>query len=234
MRLKNRVLTVATAVGVASFIGSTVFAAGSGYTPTTNPVPAGTPGGYSQVVTAATVSPNATSPTTVSVQVAGTPVKVVVAPGTFATPVQVVVTAPVLNQVTAGVAALGYSGYVALAGLGVNVVTSSGQPYQKTFLKPMTVTINNQKIGAGDRVVEWNAQGAFSTVSSASVAAGRATWTFQRDPAFAVLAPKNSGVVPGATSPVTGKPFLGEALAALTLVGSGSALLFGTRRRRTS
>ncbi len=234
MQFKTRILTVASAVGVASLAGSAAFAAGSGYTPTTSPVPTGTPGGYSQVVTAETISPSATATTVMAVTVDGIPVHISVPAGTFSTPVQVIVTAPVLSQVTTGVSALGYSGYVAVAGLGVSVVTSSGKLYSGTFLKPITVTIDNPKIGAGDRVVEWNGQGTFSAVSNASVGAGHASWTFQQDPAFAVLAPKNAGVVPGATSPVTGKPFLEEGLLAMGLLGSGAALLFRTRRQRSS
>lgn len=233
MPIKHRLLTIATALGGVGLFSTAAYAAGTGYTTTTSPVPSGTPGGYTQVVTAQTVLPNATTSTTISVTVDNSPTQIVVPPGAFSTPVQVIVTAPVLSQVTTGVASLGYSGYTAMAGLGVNVVTSSGQAYQGSFLKPIGVTVDNAQIGSSDKVVEWNAQGTFSTVSPVSFSAGKASWTFQHDPAFAVLAPKTS-VVPSATSPVTGKPFLEEALVGLTLMGAGSLVLFRTRRQRRS
>lgn len=234
MQLKHRMMTAAAAAGTAVLMGTAVYAAGSGYTPTTNPAPTGTPGGYSQVVTAETISPNATTTTTKTVKVDNIPVTVAVPPGTFSSSVQVVVTAPVLSQVTSGVQSLGFSGYTAIAGLGISVVKSSGQLYKGSFLKPISVTVSNSNIASGDRVVQWNAAGAFSQVASASIHQGKASWTFQQDPAFAVLAPKNSGVVPGATTPVTGKPFLSEGLIGLAFIAGGSALLFRTRRRRLS
>ncbi|WP_020375799.1 hypothetical protein [Sulfobacillus thermosulfidooxidans] len=233
MQVKHGLLTLLGSAGILAIFSTAVYAAGSGYTPTTNPVPSGTPGGYSQVVTAATISPTSTTPTTVSVKVDNTPATIVVAPGTFSQKVQVVVTSPVLSQVTSGVSSLGYAGYSAVAGIGINVVNSSGQPYSGTFLKPVSITVNNSAIEPGDRVVEWNAQGTFSTVSSATVSAGKASWSFQQDPAFAILAPK-PGVVPGATSPVTGKPFVKDALIGMALISGGSVLFVRTRRRRLS
>ena len=234
MQIKHRIMTAVATAGTAVLLGTAAYAAGSGYTPTTNPAPSGTPGGYSQVVTAETIPPNTTTTTTIAVKVDNIPVAVVVPPGTFSSPVQVVVTAPTLSQVTSGVQSLGYSGYTAVAGLGVSVVKSSGQLYKGSFLKPITVTVSNSNIGSGDRVVEWNAAGTFSKVPSASIQHGKASWTFQQDPAFAVLAPKNNGTVPGATTPVTGKPFLPEAMIGLAFIAGGSALLFRTRRRRLS
>lgn len=234
MQFKHRMMTAVVTAGAAVLMGTAVYAAGSGYSPATNPAPSGTPGGYSQVVTAETISPSTTTPTKIPVKVDNIAVIIVVPPGTFSSPVQVVVTAPVLNQVTRGIQSLGYSGYSALAGLGISVVNTSGQPYKGSFLKPMSVSISNKKIGSGDQIVQWNAAGVFSRVSSASITSGRASWTFQQDPAFAVLAPKNASVVPGATSPVTGKPFVSEAIIGLALIGGGSALLFRTRRRRLS
>lgn len=233
MQMKHRLLTAATTLGAVAMFSTAAHAAGTGYVPTTSPVPSGTPGGFSQVITVKAIPANATTSTIVSATVDNTPVRIVVPAGAFSIPVQLIVTAPVLSQITTGVSSLGYSGYSAVAGVGVNVVNSSGQPYPGTFLKPIGVSVSNSLIGSGDKVVEWNVQGAFSTVSSASISAGTASWTFQRDPAFAVLAPKPS-VVPSATSPVTGKPFLVEGLIGVVFVGGGATLLKRNRRQRTS
>jgi len=213
--------------------GTVVYAAGSGYTPPTTPTSSGTPGGYTQVVTAVTVNPTSTTPATVSVTVDHTPVQVTVPPNAFTTPVQVVVTSPVLSQVTSALPNLGFSGFQAVAGLGINIVTPTGQTYPGAFRHPITVTVTNSAIGPGDRIAEWNSQGVFSTVANAVIKPGSATWSFQTDPDFAVLAPVK-GTVPGATSPVTGKPFISELLAGLALVGVGSGVLLRTRRRNPS
>ena len=219
-----------SAVGALGLLGSVAYAAGSGYTPTPLPTPSGTPGGYTQVVTAVTVNPTSTTPATVSVTVDGTPVNITVPASAFTTPVQVVITSPVLSQVTSALPNLGLGGYQAVAGLGINIVTPTGQTYPGTFRHPITVTVRNPAIGSGDRVVEWNAQGTFTSVQNAHIANGSASWSFQTDPAFAVLAPEK-GAVPGATSPVTGKPFLEEGFAGLLLLGLGSRILFRSRRR---
>ncbi|WP_298443480.1 hypothetical protein [Ferrimicrobium sp.] len=51
------------------------------------------------------------------------------------------------------------------------------------------------------------------------------------DPGFAVATP-TSAVVPGATSPVTGKNFLPEGIAAGVLMTIGTSLLVSVRRHR--
>ena len=181
---------------------------------------------------AVTINPNATTTTTISVSVDHIPVKISVPPGAFATPVQITVTAPVLSQITGALSSLGYSGYQAVSGLGVSVINSSGHLYSGSFLKPITTTVDDSAISSASRVVEWNALGQFTSVSSATVASGSATWSFQHDPAFAVISPTTT--VPGATSPVTGKPFLMEgSLGALFIVG-GASLLWQARRRNPS
>lgn len=202
--------------------GSVAFAAGSGYSPGSTTVPSGTPGGFTQVVTAQTISPTTTTTTNVSATVDGSSTTMSVSPNTFPTSSQVVVTAPSLSQVTSSLSSLGFSGYSAIAGLGVNVVTLSGQPLTSTFLKPITVTVHNSSIKPGDKIVEWNAQGTFSTVNSATVGNGVASWNFQQDPAFAVIAP--TSVVPSATSPVTGKPFLAEGVLGVVLLALGAGI----------
>lgn len=232
MQLWNKFALMSGAVGLIALGGAVAYAAGSGYTPGTTTVPSGTPGGFTQVVTAQTISPTTTTTTNISVAVDNTPVTVSITPGTFSTPAQVVVTSPVLSQVTSSLSSLGLPGYSAIAGLGVNVVNTSGLPLTGTFLKPLTVTVHNAAIKSGDKIVEWNAQGTFSTLTSATVSNGVASWTFQQDPAFAVVAP--TSVVTGATSPVTGKPFLAEGALGAVLVALGTGVLWRTRRRNLS
>ena len=74
------------------------------------------------------------------------------------------------------------------------------------------------------------------TESGATLAAGSATVTFDRDPNFAVLAPTGTAAsgIPGATGASTGKPFLGEGILAGLLLLLGAAGLSYARRRRTS
>ncbi len=232
MRLMNKVTMMSGIVGILALGGTAAYAAGFAYSPGTTTVPSGTPGGFTQVVTAKTVSPTSTTTTNIAVTVDNVPITVAVAPGTFSVPAQVVVTAPVLSQVTSSLSALGLVGYSAIAGLGVNVVSTSGQPIRGQFLKPVFLTVHNAAIKSGDKVVEWNARGTFSTVTAATISNGIASWSFQQDPAFAIVAP--STLVPGATTPVTGKPFRADAVAGLALVALGSGVLWRTRRRNAS
>lgn len=231
MRLWNRLALFASIAGVVAMGSTVAYAAGSGYAPGTTTVPTGTPGGFTQVVTAQTITPT-TKTTDISVSVDNTPASIAVATGTFSTTAQVVVTSPVLSQVTASLSSLGLPGYIAIAGLGINVVNTADLPLTGTFLKPITITVHNAAIKPGDKIVEWNAQGTFSTVTSATVGNGVASWSFQQDPAFAVVAP--STLVPGATSPVTGKPFLAEGALGALLVAVGAGVLWQTRRRSHS
>ena len=236
MHLKHRITTAVATIGAVLISGSAAFAAGSGYSPTPSPVPPGTPGGYSHVVTVESVSPNQKSKTVVVVHVNHTKIDMVVSPHTFPIKVQIVVTSPKLGQVTHNLRKYHEGGYQAVAGIGVGVVTGSGHIYKGKFLKPVFVTAINSKIGPGDKVVEWNQRGTFSVLGKPLFRRGKAIWKFQSDPAFAVLAPKKDKgkVVPGATSPVTGEPFASEAIAGIVLIAGGSALLYQTRKRRLS
>lgn len=216
-------------IGV-GFMGSVVYAAGTGYSPSTTPVPAATPGGFSQVVTVKTIPANSTSTTTVSATVNGAPITISVAPGTFSKSVQVIVTQPVLSQITSALPSLGFSGWHAAAGLGVNVTTSSGTAYRGTFNKPVAVSVASSAVTSGDRVVEWLANGSFSSVANPTITQGKATWSFNQDPGFAILS-ASSSTVPGGTSPVTGKPFQGESLAGAGLLSLGVGTLYLSRRK---
>jgi hypothetical protein len=127
---------------------------------------------------------------------------------------------------------------------------TTGEEMSGPFSSPISLTISDPSIAPGDSVVIVTAPGQTTTVSGAQVAQGDAVVTFTTDPNFAVVAAATSSttttvvgpttpaapdsVVPGATSIVTGKPFLGEGLLAGLLVLAGGAV-FATvawRRRR--
>jgi hypothetical protein len=147
--------------------------------------------------------------------------------GAFPVEVQITLTAPDL----AAIGAAGFAGHSAVAGVGISV-QENGSTYPGTFLKPLTVTMSSSSITSSSVVVVWNGT-AFVTESSATVTAGSATVTFDSDPDFAVLAAGTAtGTVPGATTPTTGKPFLGEGILAGVLLLLGAAGLGYARRRR--
>jgi hypothetical protein len=64
--------------------------------------------------------------------------------------------------------------------------------------------------------------------------AGAAVVSFDTDPDFAVLSPlaTSATTIPGATSSVTGKPFVGEGILAGALIALGVIGLAVARRRR--
>jgi hypothetical protein len=213
-------------------MGTVVYAAGSGYVPPSSPstVPAGVAGGFTHVLISKTISISTTTTTTIDVSVLTAPTSIAIAPHTFSVPVQVVVTAPNLTTISATLPKFGLSGYRAIGGLGLSIVTPTGQLYPGSFRHPITLSVTNSAIQPGDRVVEWNAQGQFLTVANATITPGHASWSVQSDPAFAILAPEQTAVVPKATSPVTGKPFLAAALVGLGALAAGIAVI---RSRRT-
>lgn len=209
------------AVVGALLVGAPAMAASSGYGPAA-PVSTSVPGGYTSVVTTQTLGPSTTSQT-VSATVAHSATQLVVPAGTFSQPVQLVITAPNLTNISTSLASLHLPGYQAIAGLGVGVDTSNGQPLPGTFGHPVTITVHNSAIHPGDKVVEWNQHGTFSMLTNASVQNGVATWPFSSDPAFAIVAP--SQTVGQATSPVTGKPFAAVGALGVIALGAGIVLL---------
>ena len=79
----------------------------------------------------------------------------------------------------------------------------------------------------------WNGA-AFVTEPDSTVAPGAAVVSFDTDPDFAVLSPSatTATTIPGATSSVTGKPFIGEGILAGALIALGITGLVIARRRR--
>jgi hypothetical protein len=195
----------------------------SGSAPAAVTAPGGA-GGYA-VVTSRTVTPAGGAIRSVSVP--GGRVTVLVPAGAFPIPVQVTLTAP---KLTARVA-----GYTIVAGVGIQV-QENGVAYPGTFLKPLTLTVRSSAALASSLVAVWNGR-ALVTAPGATVGQGIATVRFgtgARD--FAVLSPAvpaATAAIPGATTSMTGEPFLGEGiLAAVLLVLGAGGLVAAVRCSR--
>jgi len=221
-----RIATVALGSAAMLVTGAGGALASSGYGPPAPAAPS-VPGGYSAVVTSQTIGPAGGKIGPLSVD--GITTALTVPFGAFPASVQITLTAPNL----AAVSGAGFAGHRAVAGVGIQV-QERGAVYPGTFLKPLSLTMSSSSITASSVVVVWNGS-VFVTESSASLAAGSATVTFNHDPNFAVLAPTGTAAstIPGATGATTGKPFLGEALLAGLLVLLGATGLGYARRRRT-
>lgn len=243
MRLGAKSTAVAATLAVLGAASATsAFAAGTGYSPGVNPgTPAG--GGFSQVVLSKTVPSSGGTFTATS---KGDTYSFDVLSGTFKVPVQVTVEAPTDIAAIHGA-----------AGVEINFFSSSGIPLPPASLaKPITVTVVNPAIKAGD-VVEMFQGGKYVTYTGrTSVANGSASISVTSDPVFAIVPPPStttpapaaststpsastpaaSKAVPGATSAHTGKPFLGEELAAgvAALIGAGGLVEILRRRRRAA
>lgn len=191
--------------------------------PITTPAP---PGGFTAVVTTQTITP--AGGTVGPIMVAGAEVTVHVPAGAFSQDVQLTITAPDLSDIPAA------PGFTIVAGVGAEI-TLNGAHYPGTFGAPVTITIASPRITASSQVVVWNGS-SFVNDPNSTTMAGSASISFDSDPAFAVESPTSSKTapVPGATSPVTGEPFLGEGLLAGLLVLGGTGGLVMSRRRRVT
>lgn len=246
MRLGAKSTAVAATLAVLGAASATsAFAAGTGYGPSINPgTPAG--GGFSQVVLSKTVP---TSGGTFTATSKGDTYSFNTLPGTFQVPVQVTVEAPTDISAVHGV-----------AGVEIGFYSTSGIPLPPASLaKPITVTVVNPAIKAGDAVEMFEGGKYVAYTGRASVANGSAAISVTSDPVFAIVpppaktttvpaaststpstpsssTPAASKVVPGATSAHTGKPFLGEELAAgvAALIGAGGLAEALRRRRRAA
>lgn len=233
---KLATFTALTGLGVALASG-TAFAAGSGYGPT--PPSNGAPGGFTAVTVSKTVP---TSGGSVSATVPGGTLAITVPPGAFSTPTDVVVTSPNLASLNSALPSLGLGSFHALAGAGVDFLSSSGAPLTGTLPKPVKVKFSGSSLGAaGERAVELTGPTSATVVPSV-LSPGSVTVSVSSDPNIAVLQPVSapvtpvSSAVPGATSQHTGLPFRGEEYAAglMALIGVAAMGAAAMRHRRAS
>lgn len=206
------------------------------------------PGGYDVVAGVATVPPSGGS---VTAQLISGSATVNVPGGAFSSPVQVIVTSPLLSSAAGG-------GLSALAGAGV-LVEQAGVPIQGNFAAPITLSVNSPAIAAGSQAVAVSSSGevpigATISAGSASVALSSSTnvaivsQTASQSPAAPAspaaassasssstasgTVPAGPGsAVPGATTAQTGLALRGEAIAAGALGILGAAGLWLSLRR---
>ena len=221
---------IAAAVVMSS---STAFAAGSGYTPAANPTTGGTATGLAgTVVTSTTIQP---SGGTATGTVGSATITASVPAGTFTGPVQVVMTDATSSAVTPP------SGGTIVVTFGIGIF-ENGTKVTGSF-PAITVTVTSSSITAGSTVYLLTGS-TLQAVSGASVTAGTATFTITSDPVVEVTTPAvttaatsataSGTAIAGATSEVTGKPFLLEGGIAAALVAFGGLMLVGLRLRRRS
>jgi hypothetical protein len=205
---------------------STAFAAGSGYTPAANPTTGGTATGLAgTVVTSTTIQP---SGGTATGTVGSATITASVPAGTFTGPVQVVMTDATSSAVTPP------SGGTIVVTFGIGIF-ENGTKVTGSF-PAITVTVTSSSITAGSTVYLLTGS-TLQAVSGASVTAGSATFTITSDPVVttaATSATASGTAIAGATSEVTGKPFLLEGGIAAALVAFGGLMLVGLRLRRRS
>jgi hypothetical protein len=124
------------------------------------------------------------------------------------------------------------SGDTIVLAFGVNFCVN-GSKVTGTFPTPVTVTVTNPAIKPGDTLYI-ETTGGLVPVTAATISNGSFTFTITSDPAFVLVAPATpqvATVIPGATSVVTGKPFLLEGVIAAGLVAFGTLLLLRLRFR---
>jgi hypothetical protein len=216
-------LVFALGVGLsAAFVGSAA-AATSGYTPPTTPPPT-TPPPTPNCPVGTTISSGniGAGGGTVTGSVDGSNVTVTVPAGTFPSGVQVAITD--VSQIVVTPA-----GTVIVLSFGVDFCVN-GQKVTGTFSPPVTVVVSNPAIKAGDVLYEF--VGDTLTPYAANVSNGQFTITVDSDPSFVLVASSSpTAAIPGATSVVTGKPFLLEGIIAGVLVFAGGVLLLFLRLR---
>jgi hypothetical protein len=211
---------VAVSLAFTATMAGPASAAGDDYTPTPTPTPTPAPTSdicsTSAVVTSANVGPGGG---TVSGTVGPSGITVTVPSGDFPTGVQVAITSFTATVVPSGDA-------IVLA-FGVNFC-QNGAKVTGTFPVPVTVTVTNPAIKPGQTLFLATPGGLVPV--TASIGTGSFTLTITGDPDF-VLVAASSVLIPGATTVVTGKPFLLEGIVGGVFVLLGSLLLLRLRFR---
>jgi len=216
--------SVLAAVGLAMLVAlaGPASAAATGYSPappTPPPVAPSTVCGSGTIVTSSDVGPGGGS---INGVVGGSTVTVNVPAGAVPSGgVQVALTD------TSGIATIPAGDTIVLS-FGVNFCVD-GSKFTGTFSPPVTVTVSLPAIRPGQTLYEQTANGLVQ-ITPAQIADGSLTITITGDPTF-VLVTSSSTIIPGATTVVTGKPFVLEGLVAGALALSGSLLLLRLRFR---
>lgn len=216
------------------------FAATGGYGPTSPTGPASTPGGYTSVIAVKTISAAGGS---LNTPVAGSTLTITAPPGALTPGDQIQVTAPSLRGVQTALPHTGFTGYRAVAGVGIGVRSASGARVTTTFAKPITVKLTGSALGVpGEKVLEFTGPSSVAVVPS-SVGAHSISFSVTHDPNLTVVNPPatpgaatasgaSNTSVPGATTQDTGLPFTGLRDLAYLLGGLGLvAFGFAVKRR---
>lgn len=202
---------------------ATAFAAGSGYGGAP-PAPGGT-GAFATVVVAQTIGPAGGSVTAV---VDGATVVMTVPAGDFTSSVQAVISAGNLTQLTnTGISGTPFLAFAAQ-------VDQNGAKLAGPFAHPITITVTDASITSSTTVYQQSGT-TYVASSGWTVSSGTASGGFTVDPDYVFANPAATGApIPGATTAVTGKPFLGEGLAAFGLVGVAGLGTWKLRRSRAT
>ncbi len=136
------------------------------------------------------------------------------------------------------VGSAGFAGYSAYACIGVAVYDlTTNQKVNGPFNPPFTLTLSGNILApSANLLVTYDATN--NTWVQLPSQATSVTVSIAQDPDFALLAQTStpSSTIAGATSPQTGKPFVGEAIGAgvLLIAGAGTAILLIKSRKRQS
>jgi hypothetical protein len=210
-------------VGLAMFVGvaGPASAAGTGYAPPPLPPPVvpSSVCGSGTVVTSANVGAAGGS---ITGTVGASTVTVTVPAGALpSTGTQVSLNTPSVITVPNGTSLV-----LAFA---VNFCVN-GTKFTGTFATPVTVTVSLPAIKPGQSLFEQTA-GGLVPVTPSSITNGSFSVTITGDPSFVLVTAATSTLIPGATSVVTGKPFLLEGLVGGAMLLLGSLLLLRLRFR---
>ncbi len=229
MSVLRKLMVGAAAAGITLVAGSGVaLAAGSGYGA---PPEVGTStGAFYSVVSITDISGAAGGHATATIQ--GASVTLDVPPGELSGTVQAVFSSGDLAAIGTG----GFGGRSVTA-FGIQL-DQDGHKLPGPFSPPLTVTVTDSAITSSS-VVYLESGTSFVRAAGWTTSAGKATGTITTDPGFLVDTPAPAvtpiGVaIPGATTAVTGKPFLGEGLLAAALAAIGGFGAFRWRRQRRS
>lgn len=227
MRALRKMSVGAAAAGIL-LLGSTgvAFGAGSGYGGGT-PAPGGT-GAFSTVVSVVNIDGATGGHATATVD--GASVTLDVPAGDFTGTVQGVFSAGDLAVIGTG----GFGG-TAVTAFGVQI-DQNGHKLAGPFAKPLTVSVTKNGITTTS-VVYIESGNSFAKASGWTTSTGHATGSITTDPDFLIDTPAAAATsvgaaIPGATTPTTGKPFLGEGLGAAVLAAIGGFGALRWRRQR--